>query len=72
MAFFIEMINPFKELSVIILWAKRAKPPPSRVARSFSTTFQHALWIKVINYLKSIILFEKSCVGTWLNVLPKN
>ena len=72
MAFFIEMINPFKGLRVIILWAKRSKPPPSRVARSFSTRFQHGMWIKAINYSKSLILFQKRFVGIWLNVMPKN
>jgi hypothetical protein len=52
MTLFTEMINPFEGLSVTILWAKRAKPPPSRVARSFSTRFQHGMWITVINYSK--------------------
>jgi hypothetical protein len=72
MAFFIEMISPFEGLSVIILWAKRSNPPPSRVARSFSTRFQHGMWIKVINYSKSLKLFQKNFVGTWPNVMPKN
>jgi hypothetical protein len=72
MVFFTEMTNPFEGLTVIILWAKRANPPPSRVARSFSTRFQHGMWIKVINYSESLILFQKSFVGIRLNVMPKN